>query len=180
MSEEIPSRQKPCVALIGLRGCGKSAVGRLLASALRCAYIDTDELIVERAGLTISEIFVQQGEAAFRQIEREVIAGIPNDTHVVISLGGGAVLDQHNLDHLHPFSTIVWLQAPPEELSLRIGRDQSSTEMRPALTDKSVLEEIRQLAQERGHLYEQAADWSVSTSDRSPKQVAEEIQARLP
>lgn len=179
MSDENPSREKACVALIGLRGCGKSVVGRLLASARRCDHVDTDQLIVERAGLTISEIFAQQGEEAFRAIEHDVVAQIPCDSHIVVSLGGGAILDQRNIQHLQPFSTIVWLKTPTEVLAKRIDSDPESGRMRPALTEKCLLEEIRQLAQEREPLYEQAADWSVGTARRSPRQVADYIQSRL-
>ncbi len=179
MSEENQSDKSVCVGLMGLRGCGKSAVGRLLASARQCAYVDTDELIVERAGLTISAIFSQHGEAAFRQIEHEVITSISGAAPIVISLGGGAVLDHRNLKHLQPFSTIVWLKAPAEVLAERIDGDQRSAAMRPPLTGKSTLEEIRQLAQERDHIYEQAAAWSVDTADRSLQQVADDIHSRL-
>lgn len=179
MSDKIPNSQKACVALIGLRGSGKSVVGRFLASARRCDWVDTDQLIVEQSGLTISEIFSQQGEKAFRAIEREVIARIPCRSSIVLSLGGGAILDPRNIQYLQPFWTIVWLKAPAEVLAERLDGDQESTAMRPALTEKSTLEEIRQLQKEREHLYEQASDWSVDTAGRTPQQVAEYIQSRL-
>lgn len=172
-------RQERCVALIGLRGAGKSAVGRELAATLGCDWIDTDERVIEKTGKSIAAIFSEEGEAGFRRYEREVIAAISEASTVVISVGGGAVLDSQNVAHLKRIATVVWLMANPEVLCRRLAADPATSQLRPPLTDQSPLDEMRQLLSARAQFYERAADWTIDTQDKTPRQVAELIAARL-
>ena len=170
---------KTSVALIGLRGSGKSTVGPLLAALMRGQSVDSDEEVVRRAGRTIAEIFEENGETAFRKWERVVVGDICVEPPAVISVGGGAVLDDENVRRLREVATIVWLTAPADILHNRIQSDEKSAALRPALTSSSCIGEIEQLEQERRERYESAADFSVDTVNRSPVDVAEFIVQRL-
>ncbi len=168
-----------CVALIGLRGSGKTTVGRELAALLGGALVDTDELIAERAGRSIAETFQTEGEAGFRKREAAAISEVVQSSPSVISVGGGAVLDQQNVDALRTVASLIWLTAPPEVLYQRISSDRATPTSRPALTDKSGIEEVRRLLAERTPFYSRAADFQVDTAGREPKEIAEEIVNRL-
>ncbi|UCF34494.1 MAG: shikimate kinase [Phycisphaerales bacterium] len=163
------------LALIGCRGSGKSSVAREIGSITGRAFVDTDEEVMRRADRSIAEIFADEGEAAFRRLEAEVISEVVAKRFGVISVGGGAVLDQQNVERLRSVAMIVYLTATPEELWRRIEVDQATRQARPALTGHSGLEEIRHVLAERSRLYECAADSIVDTMNKSPRQVAEEI-----
>ncbi len=170
---------KPCVALIGLRGCGKSTVGRKLAELIGGDCVDTDDFIVQQAGKSISAIFHEEGEAGFRQREREAIAHVSANPPAVISVGGGAVLDEENVRVLKKAAVLVWLTAPAEVLWRRIASDQATADSRPPLTDRGAREELEHLLLERGPLYEQAADIVIDTQQSTPLEVARAIAATL-
>jgi shikimate kinase len=163
------------LALIGYRGSGKSSVAREIGSITGRPCVDTDEEVTRRAGRSIAEIFAGEGEAAFRKLEAEVIVETVAKRFGVISVGGGAVLDQQNVERLHSVAMIVYLTATPEELWRRIKTDPATGQARPALTEHSGLEEIRRVLSQRGRLYERAADFIVDTMNKTPRQVAEEI-----
>lgn len=155
--------------LIGLRGSGKSAIGRKMAEKLQIPLYDTDRLIEERAGRSIPEIFSYSGEVIFRQIEREVITSLP-DGPAVISTGGGAVMDAENARRLRRKSHIILLTADPEILLSRI---QGSS--RPALTHLSDLDEIRHLAGVRMPVFRGLADLSIDTGSLRADEAATRI-----
>lgn len=163
------------VVLLGYRGSGKSCVARLVAERLGWAFVDTDELIEQHAGCTICEIFEQRGEAAFRALEAEVIAGLPGAGRRVISVGGGAVLAEENRRRLRATGHCIWLTAPAEELCRRITADPQTASRRPALTTAAGKDEVQQLLAVRAPLYAATAHDSVDTSGRSPEQVADLI-----
>ncbi len=167
------------IVLIGFRGCGKSTVGRELAELVGRGHVDTDELIVERAGKSIAALFEEEGEARFRQREREIIALVTADRPAVISVGGGAVLDTRNTDLLCAAGKLVWLTAPVEVLWERIQADANTTDRRPALTGLSGLDEVEHLLAERRAFYGAAADLIIDTSDLTPGAVSAEIVRRL-
>ena len=158
------------IALIGFMGTGKSSVGRLVATSLHFEFIDTDELIEERAGRTISEIFEQAGEAAFRQIEKQVVAELARARRTVISSGGGLAANADNLASLKEHALVVCLWASPEAIWERV-RHQSH---RPLLADPDPLARIRALLLAREPFYRQA-DVLVNTEMRSVKEVAHHV-----
>ena len=172
-------KKKPCVALIGLRGCGKSTVGAELAGLRRGACLDTDAMVVQEAGRAIAEIFAAEGEAGFRKRESDAIRKAVAAAPAVISVGGGAILDEVNIRRLQRVATVVWLTAPAELLWKRISADRSTSSNRPALTDLSGLQEVQNLLAERSPHYRAAADLIVDTTDRSPAAVARDVAARL-
>ena len=171
--------QRKCIALIGHRGCGKTTVGRILARLLGGECVDTDEWIAERAGRSIAEVFATEGEAGFRKRELQAVREIVKTPPVVISVGGGAVLHQQNVDALRAVTILVWLTAPVEVLYQRISTDAATASSRPPLTDQPGVEEIRRLLDERSPLYQRASDFQIETVDREPREIAEEIVRRV-
>ncbi len=166
-----------CIALIGMRGCGKSVVALELAAMLGGQCVDTDELVVGAAGKSIAAIFEDEGEVGFRVREREAIKRAVAAVPAVISVGGGAVLDEENVRTLRKFATLVWLTAPPGTLQRRIMADPATASSRPALTDEEASEEITHLLAERGPIYERVADLAIDTVSRTPREVARAIVA---
>jgi shikimate kinase len=179
MTIEEGQPEKRSIALIGLRGCGKSVVARELAKLLGGDHVDTDELVVARAGKSIAAIFADDGEAAFRRLEKAVIIEVAHQPTTVISVGGGAVMDQANIDNLRATATLVWLTAPAEVLWQRIEADPATASTRPPLTNEAGLVEMQQLLAQRSPLYEQASDLTIDTTQRTPPAVAEAIVAAL-
>ena len=167
------------IALIGARGSGKTAVGKALATLLGGDHVDTDDLVVERAGQSIAAIFADHGEAAFRVLEVAAIARAVSLAPSVISVGGGAVVDQTNTARLRAIATVVWLTARPEELNRRIQADARSADARPPLTDRCAIEETRELLAQRTPSYEHAADMRIDTMDKTPEAVAAQIAERM-
>ena len=163
--------------LTGFRGTGKSTVGVVLAERLGRPLIDLDQLIEERAGLSIREIFQQGGEPLFRDLEsaslEEAVAGPAS----VISLGGGAILRESNRQRLAQSGVCFWLDADPETIFGRLSGDASTAERRPALTNLGELEEIRELLQRRRPLYEAAANYRIETAGKETQEVSEQILA---
>jgi len=109
------------IVLVGLSGSGKSTIGRALAERLGRPFLDTDALIVQRAGKPIPQVFAEQGEAAFRAIEREAVAEAAANPPAVIATGGGAPVDPDNRRALWDGNLVIWLDAPVEVLTGRVG-----------------------------------------------------------
>ena len=113
---ELLERQTRNVVLIGMPGCGKTTVGRALAARMDRPFYDADELISERAGISIPDIFAAEGEAGFRRRETEVLAELGKGSGAVIATGGGCVTRAENYPLLHQNGVIVWLRRPLESL----------------------------------------------------------------
>ena len=175
MTTDGTQRLRATIALIGLRGCGKSTVGRQLAELLGGECVDTDEVLVRLAGKSVAAIFADEGEAGFRRREREVIAQIVAAPPKVVSVGGGAVLDERNVEALRRVATLVWLTAPVEVLWQRVSADRNTVTSRPALTDRPGLKELEHLLAVRSAVYRRAADLIVDTAGRTPFQATEAI-----
>ncbi|MCP1661741.1 MAG: shikimate dehydrogenase [Methanocalculus sp. MSAO_Arc1] len=155
--------------LIGLRGTGKSTIGRILAGKLALPFFDTDKLIEKEAGCSIGAIFSSSGEEAFREMEHTVISRLPRGP-AVIATGGGAVLDERNRLMLRRDSHIIHLTADPETLEERTRRGG-----RPPLTSLDPTGEIRHLQEIRGPLYRGLADICLNTKGETARDVAEMI-----
>ena len=164
------------IVLIGYRGTGKSAVGRLLAEQLGRTLVSTDGVIIEKAQQSIPEIVEQSGWDYFRDLESTVCKEIGRQDNLVIDTGGGAILRSDNVEHLKTNGVIFWLTADIQTIVNRIGGDTQ----RPSLTgSKSFVEEIEDVLRERRPKYQAAADHTVSTDDLLPTQVAQAIVAQL-
>lgn len=158
------------VALIGFMGTGKTSVGHALASVLNFRMVDTDQMIEEQAGRRISDIFADDGEARFRELERQTIADLERHTRLVIATGGGAAANADNLASLRGHALLVCLWASPEAIWQRV-RYQNN---RPLLQDPDPQAKIRRLLAEREPFYRQA-DVLVNTELRSLKEVAAQV-----
>jgi shikimate kinase len=158
------------IVLMGFMGTGKSEVGRRLAKRLGRAFTDTDELVEQRAGRTIREIFETDGEPAFRALERAAVADAVRRGGVV-AVGGGAVLDPLNLAALRAAGILVHLTAPPDVIRARVG----DAGTRPLLAGRSDTTVERLLAERRA-AYAAAADFTVDTAGRTADEVVEEIR----
>lgn len=165
--------------LIGYRGTGKSTVGRMLADRLGWDFVDSDEVITEQAGCTIAQIFAGEGEEAFRQRESVAVTALASRERTVVALGGGAVLREANRTALAGRGPVVWLTARCETLAERIQADQVTAAQRPSLTGLAPLEEIRQVLEQRKHVYQGCADLEVDTEEKTPAEVVEVILAKL-
>ncbi|MBW4646563.1 MAG: shikimate kinase [Goleter apudmare HA4340-LM2] len=161
--------------LIGIMGSGKTTVGRLLAQQLGYGFVDTDNIIVQAAGKSINQIFTNAGEAAFRQLESDVLAQVCAYTKLVIATGGGIVMQQENWSYLH-HGLIVWLDAPVELLYNRLLEDTT----RPLLQDVDLKGKLRSLLEQRTPLYSQA-DLRITISEgETPEQITTRIMAAIP
>ena len=158
------------IALIGFMGTGKSSIGHLIAEQLHFAFVDTDELIEARTGKTISAIFANDGEAAFRQLEKEIVAELSARKRTVISTGGGLGANEDNLASLKEHALVVCLWASPEKIWERV-RHQTH---RPLLKEADPLAKIRQLLAAREKYYKQA-DVLLNTELRSLREVAQQV-----
>lgn len=166
------------LVLVGYRGTGKSTVGQLLADRLGKPFIDADVRIEARAGRSITSIFAESGEAAFRDWEERVLAETAEtEPGSVLATGGGAVLRESNRIRLRDYGLVVWLRASSAELASRLMTNPGAVADRPALTSTGTLNEIAHVLEVRLPLYRAAADLEVDTEGRSPIQVAELIQA---
>jgi 3-dehydroquinate synthase len=163
------------IFLYGPPGSGKSSIGRELAARLRRPFVDSDEMIVARAGLTIPEIFEQQGEAGFRRLESEVCAELAALADHVIALGGGALLDAHNRSALERNGLIICLRAGPPELLARL---QGSAEDRPLLAGDDPSMRLATLLAARRSVYD-SFPAQVDTSGKTIAQVVDEIDSLL-
>ena len=143
------------IALLGYRGSGKSTVGKRLADRLWEKFVDTDEVVVSKAGMSIKDIFERQGEAAFREMESQVVREVSVLPGHVIALGGGAVLREENRKVLKDAGLkLIYLRCEPDELVKRIQADPTSAEGRPDLTELGGgIEEIRKVLAEREPIY---------------------------
>jgi shikimate kinase len=165
------------IVLIGYRGSGKTTVGRLLAERLRKSFVDCDELIVTRAGRSIREIFLAEGEEAFRKMEMQAVTELCGMKDSVIAVGGGAMVREQNrramadADH-----QIIYLRCDPAELHRRIQADPATSDNRPNLTDLGGgIKEIEELLIEREPIYKALMSAELDVTRLTPRQAAEHL-----
>ncbi|NWF77857.1 MAG: 3-dehydroquinate synthase [Chloroflexi bacterium] len=163
--------------ITGFSGTGKSLVAMEVARRLNWDFLDTDDEIVKQTGKSIAEIFRQDGEARFRELEREMIRKACQQRQTVIAIGGGAIVDPQNYEVLAKTGLIVCLEAKAETIYERLFHEAAcspETEVRPLLATDNPLERIRQLKASRQPYYAKA-DWTIHTDGLSIKEVAEEV-----
>lgn len=167
---------KTNIALIGFMGVGKTEVGKALAEKLDKKFIELDALIEQKAGKSIPEIFKQDGEITFRELEIEVAKEVAGRKNIVIACGGGVVLNKINIDRLRKESLIVYLIASPKIILKRTSND---AEERPLLKVVNPTLTIQELLAFRKPFYERAADIKVDTSKLDVDTVVEQIIAKI-
>jgi shikimate kinase len=160
------------IVLIGLRGSGKTTVGKILAQKMGREFIEMDELIARKAGLTIPEIVKKYGWGKFRDIEEEITGQLAKLDNIINASGGGVVTNGKNIVKLKKNGVLVWLQASVDTLVNRTGEDKG----RPPLVEgRSRREDMEITFKERKPFYQQAADLTVNTENKTPEEVAEAI-----
>ncbi len=157
-------------------GTGKTAVGQALANKLDRKFIELDLLIGQRAGKSIPDIFQQDGEIAFRELEIEATRKIAGEKYLVIACGGGIVLNKINIDRLREGSKIVYLTASPRTILKRVSSEQGQ---RPLLDVPDPAMRISELLEFRKPFYQRAADITINTSTLDIDAVANQIISRL-
>jgi shikimate kinase len=161
------------IVLVGFMGAGKTTVGRLLAAKLAVPFSDADHVIEARAGKPVRQIFADDGEPAFRQLEHDVIADLlAKDEDMVLALGGGAAVHEGTRANLARSDVpVVYLKVSYAEAMRRVGGDQG----RPMLARPDVAD----LYAARAPRYAQAATFTVDADDKTPEELALAIHARL-
>jgi shikimate kinase len=145
--------------LIGMPGSGKSTVGRQLSRRLQLPFFDSDHVIEARLGCAIKDYFAREGEAAFRDVEEQVIAELSSGDACVLATGGGAVLRQANRRRLHEATQVVYLRSSAEEVFRRVRHNQN----RPLLQVEDPMGKLRTLLAERDPLYRETAHFVIET-----------------
>ena len=154
--------------LIGYRGTGKTTVAQELAERLGLPAFDSDTEIERRAGKSIAEIFAQDGEPAFRDLEESVIAEIlARPRPLVLATGGGAILRANTRERFRQSGHVIWLTATPETILHRITSDAASQTMRPNLTTLPMQEEIITVLKQRMPLYAGVAHDTIDTDSKT-------------
>jgi shikimate kinase len=166
---------QPSVFLIGPMGSGKTAVGRHLARALGLPFHDSDAEVERRTGVDIPFIFEKEGEAGFRQREREAIEALTRLPRIVLATGGGAVLLPENRRHLAERGCVVYLETSVTQQAHRVRHGRN----RPLLAEGDATTRLGQLMDARAPLYGEIADITVATDGRRVQNVAEHILREL-
>jgi 3-dehydroquinate synthase len=170
-------RQITNLVITGFSGTGKSVVGSEVARRLSRDFADTDDEIVKQAGKPVAQIFRQDGEGRFRELERETIRKACQQRQTVIAIGGGAIVEPQNYELLAKTGLIVCLEARPETIYERLFREAAcspESEVRPLLATDDPLERIRELKASRQPYYAKS-DWTIHTDGLSVSEVAEEV-----
>lgn len=166
------SRPRERVALVGLRGAGKSTVGRLLARELEVPFVELDARVEERAGLGLGEIFEVHGEEGFHAFERDALERVLSEgERVVVAAGGSIVASERNFQRLRETCCTVWLTARPEDHYQRVV---AQGDRRPMQDRPRAREELASLLKRREALYA-LCEHRVDTSGRSPRDVARRV-----
>jgi shikimate kinase len=164
----------PPIILIGPPGAGKTSVGKALAKKLSLNFLDSDKVVEEKSGKSISEIFITDGEPAFREMERAAVIDLIESQDGVIALGGGSVMDLEVSKRLLPMANVVFLDVSISNAAPRVGFNRD----RPLLLGNPRQQWIA-LMEKRRSTYEALAKARVSTDNKKPVEVVEEIVKEL-
>ncbi len=157
------------IFLIGMMGTGKTTVGKVLSERLGLAFFDTDIAVETNAGMSVRELFLAEGEAAFRLLEQSILHSVPVE-NAVVATGGGIVLDADNRLWIQAKGDIVWLMAADETLRKRLAADGG----RPLLQG-DIGEKLVALRKSRTALYDKISAYAVNVDDKSPDEISCEI-----
>ncbi len=163
------------IVLIGMRGAGKTTVGKMLAGRLKKEFIEMDELVAKKAGMTIPQIVKKHGWEYFRDLESEITKEVAKKDNIIIATGGGVVMRSENVRALKQHGRLFWLTVSVDTLLKRIKNDEN----RPSLSGKSRQEDMEETQKQRQKLYQEAADVIIDTENVAPEKVMEEIIINL-
>jgi len=161
------------IVFIGFMGSGKTSVGRLVAQRLGFQFVDTDAVVVERAGMQISEIFARHGEPWFRDHETSALGSLSILNRSVISTGGGIVLRPKNRELLQELGFVVWLTASEDIIFERVSRNKK----RPLLQTADPRRTVHELLEQRHDLYQGTAQFKVDSTELTHEAAAESVIA---
>ncbi|MBW1998317.1 MAG: shikimate kinase [Deltaproteobacteria bacterium] len=167
------------IVLLGYRCSGKTTVGRILARKMGRRFVDTDQMIGELTGRSISSIVLENGWDCFRELERELIRKISRLDGLVVATGGGVVLDTENLINLKTNGFLVWLRADSAIMKERLKGQEGSECSRPSLTGSDPIDEFDTVLESRKPLYENTANYEVDTTLITPEEAANSIVKHL-
>lgn len=160
------------IYLVGFMGCGKSTVARELSAKFGIGYMDTDARIVEEEGMAVADIFEQYGEEHFRRLETDLLKRLKDEPPTIIACGGGMATRDCNIELMKSSGLVVMLGAKPETVYERVRYNKN----RPLLNGNMNVEYIAGLMEKRLPFYNKAADVIVATDERSPEEIAGEIE----
>ena len=164
------------IFLVGPPACGKTALGRDLAKRLGREFYDSDESIEKRTGLSVDEIFAQEGETRFREYETVAIADLTKKENIVLATGGGAVLSEENRKHLRARGTVIYLQTSVDAQLARIADDQT----RPLLKGREQRTALENITRQREKSYTQIADITLNVDNKNLHELGSELIDALP
>ncbi|EFO80896.1 shikimate kinase [Oscillochloris trichoides DG-6] len=163
------------IYLIGFSGTGKSTVAQLVAAQLGWLAYDLDQIIAERRGMSITEIFAREGEASFRDYETAALHELDTERAAVIATGGGLPLRPENRSFMQATGWVICLEGRPELIHTRLQQQRDEPDaIRPLLETEDPLEKVRRLKAQRQPIYA-LADWTIHTDRLNPFQVAAEV-----
>ena len=159
------------IFIVGPMGSGKSTVGKIISNELFLDFFDTDDEIEKRTGASIDWIFDLEGEEGFRKRESEILSEMAQKNSIVLSTGGGIILDSSNRELLSSRGTVFYLSTP---ISIQVERTANDKD-RPLLKNGNPSEILSKLHEERKGLYESVSDHVVETDNKSSQEVASQI-----
>lgn len=162
------------IYLIGMMGSGKTTIGKLLSEKLDVTFYDLDSMIETKTHKTVFDIFEQEGEKSFRELEKKTLKEI-KDLEGVVSCGGGIVLDKKNRHILQSSGETIFLKSSIPELAKRL----KSNKIRPLLEKKDIHQELDKILSDRQKLYEQTADLIITVDKKTPMEITELILDQL-
>ena len=163
------------IFLIGFMGCGKSTVAAGLSEKYGMDIIEMDQIIIEREGMSISDIFAQKGEPYFRNVETHLLIEIQSENNKVVSCGGGVAMREQNVEEMRKGGCIVLLTANSETILERVKDDNS----RPLLQGNKNIDFINEMLEKRRAKYESAADIVIQTDGKRIDDICEEIITQI-
>ena len=173
--EEAPAAK--CIALLGLRGAGKSALGARLAESLKVPFVELDREVEKEAGAELGEVFAMYGQDGYRRFERRALERVlAQNAQAVIATGGSLVNDPGTYKLLLERCTCVWLKASPEE---HMARVIAQGDLRPMAGNREAMDDLRRILANREPLYSQA-DVTIDTAGRSVAEALVELRRILP
>ena len=172
--------KKRIISLIGYRATGKSTISEKLGKSLGMNVVDSDEQVISHVGKSIKDIFTSEGENAFRRYEEEIIKSIlESQDSIILSTGGGSILNPETRACLKQAGPVIWLKASQKTIIKRLLEDPQTTINRPALTPHDLETEVAEILTVRTPLYRECATIEIDTDNKTVEIICEEINAAL-
>lgn len=175
LKEDVQVSKEP-IFLIGARGCGKTTVGERLAERCRALFVDSDQVLQQRAGKSIADIVAESGWSTFRALEAQTLRAVTQPSSI-IATGGGVILAPENREFMRASGSVFYLQAPVSVLARRL-EVAPEEDQRPTLTGKPIDEEVREVLAQRETFYRETAHYVVDAA-QAPDNVVAQIMAFL-